>query len=178
MGVDTVIIKKLRKGDSREFETLFRSSYVSLVRYARSLVSDHDTAEEIVQDFFYRLWKDRENLNIGSSLNGYLFRSVHNSCLHHLQHLKVIARHEAEMANMDQEFSGSASDRIQLLELEGRIANLLDKLPQRCGKVFCMNRFEGLKYTEIASRLEISVKTVEADMGKALKAFRKELMEQ
>jgi RNA polymerase sigma-70 factor (ECF subfamily) len=77
---DFEIIRRIRKGDVGQFESLFRSSYASLVRYAKTLIRDHDTAEEIVQDLFFRLWRDKENLNIESSLNGYLYRSVHNRC--------------------------------------------------------------------------------------------------
>ena len=90
---DTEIIRRIRQGDIGQFESLFRSSYVSLVRYAKTLIKDHDTAEEIVQDLFFRLWQDKEKLKIESSLNGYLFRSVHNKCLHHIEHNKVVERH-------------------------------------------------------------------------------------
>ena len=79
---DIEFIRGIRQGDKVQFESLFRSSYVSLVRYAKSITKDQDTAEEIVQDLFFRLWKDKEKIKIESSLNGYLFRAVHNSCLH------------------------------------------------------------------------------------------------
>jgi RNA polymerase sigma-70 factor (family 1) len=161
---DTEIIGRIRKGDIGQFESLFKSSYVSLVRYAKTLIKDQDTAEEIVQDLFFRLWQDREKIKIESSLNGYLFRSVHNRCLHHIEHNKVVERH--------------AADILHYKELQARIAGILERLPERCGKIFYMNRFEGLKYTEIAEKLSISIKTVEANMGRALKEFRKELTEQ
>ncbi|NLN30629.1 MAG: hypothetical protein GX158_05235 [Bacteroidales bacterium] len=91
---DNEIIKKIRKGDVRQFESLFRTFYVSLVRYASSFVKDHDTAEEIVQDVFYRIWAGRERINIKKSLSAYLFRAVRNSCLHLLEHRKVVEKHE------------------------------------------------------------------------------------
>jgi RNA polymerase sigma-70 factor (ECF subfamily) len=169
------IIEKLRKGDRKQFEHLFRSSYVSLVRYATTLLRDHDSAEEIVQDLFFRIWQDRDKLNIKSSLNGYLFTSVYNKCLHRLEHLRVMDRHAAEYGRNNQQASEHVSDAIDLIELEEKVAAVLGRLPERCGKIFCMNRFEGLKYSEIAERLAISVKTVEADMGKALKEFKKVL---
>ena len=81
MPVDSEIAGRIRKGDKAEFESLFRSSYVSLVKYARPLIKDQDTAEEIVQDLFVRLWQEKEKIKIESSLSGYLFRSVHNRCL-------------------------------------------------------------------------------------------------
>lgn len=174
---DTDIIGRIRQGDVQQFESLFRSSYVSLVRYAKTLINDQDTAEEIVQDLFFRIWKDREKLRIESSLNGYLFRSVHNRSLHHIEHNRVVVRHAEEMSMSPQESPESPSDILNYKELQAKIARILEKLPERCGKIFYMNRFEGLKYNEIAEKLSVSVKTVEANMGKALKEFRKEFSE-
>jgi RNA polymerase sigma-70 factor (family 1) len=174
---DTDIIGRIRQGDVKQFESLFRSSYVSLVRYAKTLLRDHDTAEEIVQDLFCRIWKDREKINIESSLNGYLFRAVHNRCLHHIEHSRIVEKHAEEMSFRGQESPENPSDILHYKELQAKIASILEKLPERCGKIFYMNRFEGLKYNEIAEKLSVSVKTVEANMGKALKEFRKELTE-
>ena len=172
---DTEIARRVRNGDAGQFESLFRSSYVSLVRCARTMIKDHDTAEEIVQDLFFRLWQDKENLKIESSLNGYLFRSVHNRCLHIIEHNRVIARHAEEISYNQSENQESPSDILNYKELQEKIARIIEKLPERCGKIFTMSRFEGLKYNEIAEKLSVSVKTVEANMGKALKEFRKEL---
>jgi RNA polymerase sigma-70 factor (ECF subfamily) len=172
---DTEITARIRKGDVGQFESLFRSSYVSLVRYAKTLIQDHDTAEEIVQDLFFRLWQDKENLKIVSSLNGYLFRSVHNKCLHYIEHNRVVERHAEEMSYRQSENQEIPSDILNYKELQEKVASILEKLPERCGKIFTMSRFDGLKYTEIAEKLSVSVKTVEANMGRALKEFRKEL---
>ena len=175
---DTEIVRRIRLGDAGQFESLFRSSYVSLVRYAKTLIKDHDTAEEIVQDLFFRLWKDKEKLKIESSLNGYLYRAVHNRCLHHIDHNRVVEKYAREMAVMEQETNESPTDILHYRELQAKIAAILERLPEKCGKIFCMSRFEGLKYSEIAEKLSISVKTVEANMGRALKEFRKILAEQ
>jgi RNA polymerase sigma-70 factor, ECF subfamily len=172
------IIERIRKGDVKQFESLFRSSYVSLVRYARTLIKDQDTAEEIVQDFFFRIWKDREKIKIESSFNGYLFRSVHNRCLHQIEHNRVIERHAEEMAYLQSENMENPSDILTYKELQAKIFRILEKLPERCGNIFYMSRFEGLKYNEIAEKLSVSVKTVESNMGRALKEFRKELAEE
>jgi len=177
MTSDTDIIGRIRQGDIRQFESLFRSSYVSLVRYARTIIKDQDNAEEIVQDLFYRIWKDREKIKIESSLNGYLFRSVHNRCLHFIEHNRIVGKHAEQMSFRQPESPESPSDILNYKELQAKVANILEKLPERCGKIFYMNRFEGLKYTEIAEKLSVSVKTVEANMGRALKEFRKELTE-
>jgi RNA polymerase sigma-70 factor (ECF subfamily) len=178
MDGDSEITRRIREGDVEQFESLFRSSYVSLVRYAKVLIKDHDTSEEIVQDLFFRLWQDRNKLSIESSLNGYLFRAVHNRCLHHIEHLKVMERHAEEMSRRQPERQENPADIIQYAELQEKIARILEKLPERCGQIFYMNRFEGLKYSEIAEKLSVSVKTVESNMGRALREFRKELTEQ
>lgn len=178
MKSDSEIIRRIRNGDKQEFEILFRSSYVSLVRYAKSLLRDHDTAEEIVQDLFFRLWQDREKLNIESSLNGYLFRSVHNRSLHYIEHQQVVSRHAGEAAARAPSVSEPVTEAIYYSELQAKVAAVLERLPERCRMIFRMSRFEGLKYNEIAEKLAVNVKTVEADMGKALREFRKALAEQ
>ena len=174
---DSEIIGRIRQGDKQEFEKLFRSSYVSLVRYAKTLIRDHDASEEIVQELFFRLWQDRQTIRIESSLNGYLYRSVHNRALHYLEHQKVVSRHAGEVLAAADMTSEPVTDAIYYHELQARVARVLERLPERCRLIFKMNRFEGLKYIEIADKLAVSLKTVEADMGKALKEFRKALAE-
>lgn len=176
MVTDRDIVGGIRRGDIGQFELLFRTTYTSLVNYATTILKDKDTAEEIVQDLFYRIWRDRKNINIISSLNGYLFRSVYNKSMHYLEHQKVVRRHESEAKR---ETTINSEDPIEIMkynELHERIAEIIGKLPERCGRIFCMSRFEGLKYAEIAKELSISIKTVEANMGKALKEFRNELL--
>ena len=174
---DSEIIGRIRQGDKQEFEKLFRSSYVSLVRYAKTLIRDHDASEEIVQELFFRLWQDRQTIRIESSLNGYLYRSVHHRALHYLEHQKVVGRHAGEVLAAADMTSEPVTDAIYYHELQARVARVLERLPERCRLIFKMNRFEGLKYIEIADKLAVSLKTVEADMGKALKEFRKALAE-
>jgi RNA polymerase sigma-70 factor (ECF subfamily) len=123
------------------------------------------------------LWQNREKLVIESSLNGYLFRSVHNRCLHHIEHKKVIERHAYEMSAESDLSTADPGEVLQYKELQARIAEILERLPEKCGKIFCMSRFDGLKYSEIAEKLSVSVKTVEANMSRALKEFRKALAE-
>lgn len=177
MNREDKIIRRIREGDIVQFESLFRSSYVPLVKYANKLLNDYDDAEEIVQDLFVRIWLDRNKINIESSLNGYLYKSVYNRCLHLIDHNKVVEKHKREAMVKQNELPQNPVEIVQYKELNQRIIKILEKLPERCGMIFCMNRFEGLKYSEIAQKLSVSIKTVEASMGKALKLFRKELAE-
>ncbi len=176
MVTDRDIIRRIRNGDINEFEKLFRSSYNSLVSYARTILKDTDTSEEIVQELFYVLWRDRKKIKINSSLNGYLFRAVYNRCLHYIEHKKVVMKHEAELRVSMENIIKDPVEEMNYKELNDKVARIIEKLPERAARIFCMSRFDGMKYTEIAEKLSISVKTVEANMGKALKEFRKELL--
>jgi len=176
MITDRDIIKRIRKGNIEQFESLFRSSYTSLVNYAKTILKDTDTAEEIVQDLFYILWRDRKKLNITTSLKGYLFRAVYNKSMHHIEHRKIVYKHAIETKTSTSINPDDPSEMLKYKELKEKIAVIMAKLPERCARIFYMSRFEGLKYAEIADELSISIKTVEANMGKALKKFRNELL--
>ncbi len=176
MTTDREILRRIRKGDLGQFESLFRSSYASLVAYAITILKDRYSAEEIVQELFYVLWRDREKISIVTSLNGYLFRSVYNRSMHMIEHQKVVLRHAEEYRRQPYTSHEDPLEILKFTELNEKVALIMERLPERCARIFCMNRFEGRKYSEIAEELSISVKTVEANMGKALKEFRKELL--
>ncbi len=176
MVTEREIIRRIRKGDIGQFESLFRSSYISLVNYTRTILKDTDTAEEIVQDLFYVLWRDKKKLNITTSLKGYLFRAVYNKSMHYIEHQKVVQKYANEAKTSTAIYPDDPVEILKYKELNEKIAVIMTKLPERCAQIFCMSRFEGLKYAEIANELSISIKTVEANMGKALKEFRNELL--
>ncbi len=176
MITDRDIIRRIRKGDIEQFEFLFKSSYASLVNYTKAILKDTDTAEEIVQDLFYILWRDRKKLNITTSIKGYLFKAVYNKSMHYIEHRKVVQAHAKKTKTGTGIDTDDPAEILKYKELHEKIAVLIAKLPDRCAQIFCMNRFEGLKYAEIANELSISIKTVEANMGKALKKFRNELL--
>lgn len=159
-------------GDRNAFEALFRLHYGPLCAFAKQYVKDADKAEDLVQDLFFRLWMDRERTKVTSSLKAYLFQSVRNRCLNAL---KVQGR----VRSINEEVDGSADheDRSEdeFTERTARVHAAIEGLPEERRKVFKLSRNEGLKYQEIADRLGISVKTVENQMGKALKTLREEL---
>lgn len=173
---DIVIQRKIKRDDIREFEKLFKDLYSPLCNYANSYLKDMDTAEEVVQDFFYNFWKNRESLNIQISLKSYIYRSIRNNSLKYIEHQVVVKRYEKTVKEeLSTDSIYSSTDELELQELNVVIENTLNELPERCRQIFSMNRFEGLKYQEIADKLSISIKTVEANMGKALQLFRKNL---
>jgi len=168
-------LRKIRRGDIGSFEKLFFSFYPGLLKYAESLVRKSEIAEEIVQDVFYNVWKNRDSIRITHSWKSYLFRSIYNNSM---MHLRKIRREHSLEEGLFPEIEGSSPNPFQELELNetsAMITDTVNSLPERTREIFLMNRQEGLKYREIAERLSISVKTVEANMGKALKALRSSL---
>jgi len=172
MPIDLLIFKKIKDGDIGAFETLFRSYYEPLCRYAYQFVENLETAEEIVQDLFYVIWKERNNLQIFTSVNGYLYRSVKNKSLQHIEKLTVRDKYQKMYDDNSVVETFTPLEELEYKELEQQIENVLCRLPGRRQKIFRMNRMEGKKYNEIAQELNISVKTVEAEISKALRELR------
>jgi RNA polymerase sigma-70 factor, ECF subfamily len=170
---EITIQRKIKNGDISAFETLFKTWYVPLCNFAGKYFSDRDTAEEIVQEFFYNYWKNRQSISVRISLKSYLFMSVRNNCIKQHRHNTVRQRY-AE-STMNEQETHSVDAPLQERELQKIIQRVLDQLPLRCSQIFRMSRYEGKKYKEIAQELNVSVKTVEANMGKALQALRENL---
>lgn len=170
-----ILIEHIRGGDERAFETLFREHYGMLCAFARKFVGDMDVAEEVVQGFFVGFWEKRAETQLKGSLRSYLFTSVRNSCLNHLKHQKVREQHKAYVEAAPMESGRPADGLMEAAELEERIAQIIRQLPQRCGQAFRLSRYEGKSYKEIAALMDISPKTVEVQIGKALKALREGL---
>lgn len=166
---------KLRSGNIHVYEMIFRTHYEPLCNYAFTFVRDKDEAEEIVQGTFLQLWEKRGAIDIHSSLKSYLYAMVRNRCLNAIKHEKVRRQHITQELLTLEDKVEHVSEEVAGAELEERIHLAIEKLPQQCRMVFKLSRFEELKYAEIAVQLNISVKTVENHMGKALKVMREQL---
>ena len=157
-----------------DFEKLFNTHYSNLCAYANNFLKDVDASEEVVQEVLFKLWTNRESIIITSSIQSYLFRAVRNASLNVLKHVNIRddykVQHEYER---DDELS--SEDEMIVLELDRKIRTAIDQLPIERKKVFILSRYDGLKYKEIADKLNISVSTVENQMVKALKFLREEL---
>ena len=166
----------LNKDREEEFEIVFKKHFKSLHAYACTIVKDEVMAEEMVQNVFCRLWEKSDQIEIRESVSGYLYRSVYHESLNYLKHLKVrdayqtYAIHQVENTN-------NTSHNLELQELEERLESALKELPEKCRTIFQMSRFEEMKYQEIADKLELSVKTIENQMGKALRLLRVKLVD-
>lgn len=169
------LLTTLHAGDITAFEMIFKTYYQPLCNYAYSFVQDRDEAEEIVQSTFLSVWEKKENLTIHTGVKPYLYAMVRNASLNVLKHEKIKQQHAAVELAVAERSSESVTRSVMASELEERIYKALNKLPEQCRLVFKLSRFEELKYAEIAEQLNISVKTVENQMGKALKIMRDQL---
>jgi RNA polymerase sigma-70 factor, ECF subfamily len=158
--------------DQKSFELLFRNFFPALMTFAGKFLSNEDDAREVVHMVFINLWEKRETLDLSSSLKSYLFTSVHHRSLNMIRDRKKFLGNEIPDLSSDHDIGAS----VDAMELEERIREVIKGLPEKCREVFEMSRFEGLRYAEIAERLNISVKTVENQMSKALKILREKLV--
>ncbi len=157
--------------DQREFEELFRNYFAPLMAFSRRILGDEEDAREVVHQVFINLWEKRSKLDLSTSLKSYLFTSVNNRSLNVIRDRRKFSSEEVP----ERAGEWDVSAQMEAMELEEKIRAAIDTLPERCREIFELNRFEGLKYSEIATQLDISVKTVENQMTKALKLLREQL---
>ncbi|HWJ22785.1 MAG TPA: RNA polymerase sigma-70 factor [Gemmatimonadaceae bacterium] len=176
---DRELLAQLSSGEEAEareaFDAIFRAWYAPLVRAADAVVRERAVAEELVQDVMLELWRRRERLDADGSPQAYLFQATRNRALNHLRHLRVAERGAAQAAAPEEARDPAAPALLVAEEMETAVRAAIGELTPRCREVFELSRVHGLRYTEIAATLGVSVKAVEAQMGKALKALRERL---
>jgi RNA polymerase sigma-70 factor (ECF subfamily) len=170
---DAELVRRIRAGDERALEAVFRAHYPGMASFVQRFVRSPDVAEELVQDVFLKLWTKREHLAEIETLRTYLFRAARNTALNHLRRLKLERRWQEEQGvDDDPPASFAADDEVSETEVAAAVQAAINRLPPRCREIFLLSRDGGLTYAEIARTLEISVKTVETQMGRALKSLR------
>jgi RNA polymerase sigma-70 factor (ECF subfamily) len=171
---DRELLDGLRTGSRAAFDAIFRQHYAPLVGTAGSILHDRAAAEDVVQDVMLELWRRRESLTIETTLRSYLFRATRNRALNRIRHEQVARRAEPLLAP-DPAVNPAADRRVHEQEIAAAVRAAVAELPARCREVFELSRVHGLKYAEIADAMSISIKTVEAQMGKALRLIRERL---
>lgn len=174
------LCSKIKLGDEKAFEYIFKSYYALLCTYAFDLVKDDELAEDVVQEILIKVWENRGKIDIRTSLKAYLYRSVYNHCINSLKHIQVIKNLEdkyTEDTLLNVDFVLLTDEEYTLdgyfyegLELD--IEEAIQSLPEQCRIIFQMSRFENLSYEEIARKLDISVNTVKTQMRRALEKLR------
>ena len=171
---DRELLARLRAGETSAFDAIFRANYALLVRVAEAMLRERGMAEEIAQDVMLELWRRRDALDLTDSVRGYLLQATRNRSLNAIRHRAIERRSEPQLVDGVARLpSTDAAAREQ--ELESAIQAAIADLPDRCRQIFVLSRVDGLKYAEIATRLGISIKTVEVQMGKALRILRERL---
>ena len=173
---DAELVRRIRAGDERALELVFKAHYAGMASFVQRFVRAPDLAEELVQDVFLKLWSKREQLAEIETFRTYLFRAARNTALNYLRRAKLERRWQEEQGVHDEPpNSFSADDDTVEQEVAQAVKEAIDRLPPRCREIFLLSRDGGLTYAEIARSLDISVKTVETQMGRALKSLRSSL---
>jgi len=176
-----IVIKELKNGNRKTFECIFKTYYRPLCFYAEGMVGEKESAEDIVNNFFLKLWENREIIHISTSLQAYLYKSVYNNSLKYLEHLKVLRKYREQamyMINNSDLFQPQADCPLSMLisqETVSEIELAIDDLPEQCREVFLLTRLEGLSYQEVAEKLGVSINTVRTQINRAMTKLHKSL---
>ena len=178
MRLENDLVKSIKKGNEKSFELIFRTYFLKLCTYALSYTKQLETAEDLVKDVFVNLWNNRKQLEIHSSLSGYLYHAVRNSCINHLKrdknkkNLSIEELRYLELKIKEPLSNDYLIENIFTSELEDKINLQIKKLPKTCRQIFELSRFEGLSHKKIAEKLNISENTVKVQIYRALKRMR------
>jgi len=163
--------------DEQSFDSIYLKYYASLFQYAYTMIRDRILAEEMVHQVFLKILEKNKPIGIHSSLKSYLYRAVHNECLNYIKHEKVKQGHAANSLIEQRLSEENPSGKMQYKELEIKLSLAVNELPEQCRIIFQLSRYDELKYADIALLLGISIKTVENQIGKALKRLRVQLID-
>jgi RNA polymerase sigma-70 factor (ECF subfamily) len=172
------LIAELNKGNAKAFSLLFNIWYKDMVLYGGNFLPDQAACEDIVQSVFLKLWSERATLDIETSLKSYLLKAVRNACLDEIRHRHIVLEHESSVlsGNPSVDWADPGS-YILYSDLQKHLHRALKRMPAACREAFELNRFEGLKYREIAEKLNVSERTVEVRISKAIDLLRIDLRE-
>lgn len=170
MQTDEQLLQQIQQGDKAAFRILFDRHYKTLLAVAVNMLKDVNAAKDATQDVFLQVWKKRESLNVKSAPIAYLKRAVINRALNQIKSRKgfVTEEHIVDMHSREP----AANQTLEAQDVEKAMKVALDSLPERCRLVFVLRRLEGLSLKEIAAKLDISPKTAENQMTKALKVLK------
>ena len=171
---EQILLDKLADGDKSAFTSIFEAYYKDLVMFAFTFTKNSDDAEEAVQEVFVRLWEKRSELNLHGSLKSYLLKSVQNKCLDEIRRRKVREQYAGHQET-EALYTNDTEDYILYADLQHQLDRALAKMPEEVAQTFRMNRFDGLKYHEIAGQLNVSVRTVESRISKALQILHQSI---
>jgi RNA polymerase sigma-70 factor (ECF subfamily) len=168
---DIVLFYKIKSGDEKAMELIFRKYYQKLCLFVQSYVGDSYLSEDLVTDLFTHIWIKKDKIEISYSLKAYLYTAAKNSALTYLRKKRLPTENIDDLNKINISNEQMPYDKFDNEQKEENINTILSKIPPRSRQVFVLHRFEEMKYKEIAEFLEISIKTVENHISKALKVL-------
>lgn len=166
-----------RMDDQLAFSEFFKLLYKPMLAACLQVIGSVELAEEIVGDVFCSIWKNRKSIQVHTSIQAYMYTSARNRSLDYLRKLKRTKTTDLEHAHAIPSTDEPQDERMENQALAKRVEQAVHALPPQCRTIFLLNREKGLKYREIADHLNISIKTVETHMGRALKHLRNQLLQ-
>jgi len=180
--LEKTLLEEIRGHNVKSFELVFKSYYTRLCKYAKSIVRDYDVSSDIVKDVFIHWWENCDRVIIGTTISGYLYRSVHNNCVNYVNRVmkKNHTVYESDLVNslsvlLTPVSSENPLMNMEIQELHGAIDRVINSLPDQCRNVFILSRVEQKTHAEIADQLGISPNTVKVQVYRALLKLREEL---
>jgi RNA polymerase sigma-70 factor, ECF subfamily len=178
------ILKRLKKNDETAFEELFRMYFTALHSYAKFYTGNSQIAEDMVHDVFFRIWEIRKNMEVHTSIKSYLYRAVHNNCIQHLRHQKVVQNHnKIQQAKLEEAlvlnklYFETGLGKLFEKDIQSMVDKAITQLPEKTGKTYILSRKQHKNNLDIAKELNISEKAVEYHITKALSLLRSVLKE-
>lgn len=172
---DAVLWSRIQSGDAAAFESLFRAHHPGMCAFARRLVGSVDIAEDLVQEVFLYVWRHRDSVQMRTSTRVYLYSALRHGALRYFRHERVVQRHVPETISLFDRPPRQADAQLLSAETLSLVRAAIGRLPERCRLVYTLHREQGLTYAEIAEVMQTSPKTVDVQMGRALKALRRAL---
>lgn len=172
------LVESIKNGDQKSYKFLFQNYYSNLCKYARNIVHNETTAEDLVMDVFVKIWEDCSSITIASSISGYLCQCVHNHCINYLtrkhKRFSELSSETIEQLNIliPSDASFDPFEGINIGELSAKIEQSIASLPEECRKIFVLSRTEELSHKEIAKKLGLSENTVKVQIYRALIKLR------
>ena len=172
---------RFKNGDELAFEKIFKSNNGQIVAFCNQFITDWDKSQSLAQEAFINLWLNREKIETLNGIKAFLYTYAKSSCLNYIRHRKIVSKYEdlqlhSKESQLNREILESFDfNSLEFIELEELIMKSINELPDQCRRVFMLSRFQGKKNKEIADDLEITVKSVEANITRALKLLKHNL---
>jgi RNA polymerase sigma-70 factor (ECF subfamily) len=179
--LDDFFLHRFKNGDELAFEKIFKANHSLIVGFCNQFIAEQDKAKSLAQEVFLNLWLNREKIKTINGIKSFLYTFAKSSCLNYLRHRKVVSKYkDLHLQDMEEGLNREVLESfdfnsLEFSELEGMIQQAIDNLPEKCRQVFIMSRFDGKMNKEISEELNISVKAVEANITRALKALKSKL---